>query len=70
MEKLAEQMQITPNTLTRNIKGNPTLQTLEKIAAALGVQVSELIDEPKAGNFVCPNCGTELRLSAEAIGKE
>lgn len=69
---LAEQIGIAQPSMSNiaNGKVTPSLDTLEKIAAALGVPVSELIDEPKAGNFTCPYCGTELRLTAEAVGKE
>ena len=62
---LAARMGIAQESLSRAINGNPTFQTLERIAGALGVSVSELIDEPKPGNFICPMCGAALRLSAE-----
>jgi len=70
MKDLADKLGINRISLTSAINGNPTIQTLEKIATALGVPVSELIDEPKASNFTCPNCGTSLRLTAEITGKE
>jgi len=65
LQHIAEIIGVNRVSLSNSINGNPTIQTLEKIATALGVPVSELIDEPKAGNFVCPNCGAELRLTAE-----
>lgn len=50
MEKLAGMLEITPNTLTRNINGNPTIETLEKIANALDVPFTELFEQsPKDG---------------------
>jgi len=42
MENLAEMLGVTPNTLTRNINGNPTIETLQKIADALEVEIWEL----------------------------
>ncbi len=42
MEQLANSLNITPNTLTRNVNGNPTIETLEKIANALNVEFWEL----------------------------
>lgn len=42
MQQFAEILGVTRDTLTRNINGNPTLETLERIANALGVDVSEL----------------------------
>jgi transcriptional regulator with XRE-family HTH domain len=44
MEQVAMDLGITPNTLTRNINGNPTIATLEKIAAALDVSIVELFE--------------------------
>lgn len=50
MEKLAGILDITPNTLTRNINGNPTIETLEKISNALEVPITELFESaPKEG---------------------
>jgi transcriptional regulator with XRE-family HTH domain len=48
-------------------KGNPPLKRLQEIAAALGVEVVDLLVKPSAGNFVCPNCGASLRLNAEKV---
>ena len=42
MQQFAEILGVTRDTLTRNINGNPTLETLERIANALGVDISEL----------------------------
>ena len=42
LKDLAEKMGIAKESLTRIIKGNPQLSTLENIANALGVQVSDL----------------------------
>lgn len=41
---LAERMQMARESLSRAINGNPTLDTLEKIAQALEVPVSSLFD--------------------------
>jgi transcriptional regulator with XRE-family HTH domain len=65
--ELAERIGISRVGLSKAINGNTTITTLRKIATALEVPVSELIDEPKAGNFVCPNCGASLKLNAEKI---
>lgn len=42
MEDLAETMGINKVSLSRMINGNPTVETLEKIAAGLGVNIKEL----------------------------
>ena len=62
MEKIASDLGITPNTLTRNINGNPTIETLERIAATLNVPVTELFEQPAMDVIICPKCGTKLEI--------
>ena len=42
---------VTRITLTRNINGNPTMETLQKIASALNVQVWELFTASTTGEI-------------------
>jgi transcriptional regulator with XRE-family HTH domain len=42
---LAEKIEMSPVGLSKSINGNPTIETLEKIANALNVDISELFDE-------------------------
>ena len=46
--QLAERLNIKQESLSRAINGNPTIETLEKIATALGVGITELF-EPNSG---------------------
>ena len=62
METLAGILSIHPNSLTRNINGNPTIETLEKIAVALNVPVVELFENSASRHVFCPKCGAELKL--------
>lgn len=61
---LAKQIGISDVGLRQSLQGNPTIGTLEKIATALGVSVSELFGPPHNGVITCPNCGAEIALSA------
>lgn len=45
MQEVADKLSITRDTLTRNINGNPTLETLEKIAYVLNIPVKELFSD-------------------------
>lgn len=51
MENLAQILGVTRITLTRNINGNPTMETLQKIATALNVQVWELFTASTTGEI-------------------
>lgn len=65
MQQLADTLGINRVTLTSTINGNPTIGTLEKIAAALQVDFIELFERPSDGNLNCPNCGATLRIIIE-----
>lgn len=39
-------------SLSKMLGGNPTIGTLEKIADALGVPVTELFEKPNASNVI------------------
>ena len=65
MEKIASDLGITPNTLTRNINGNPTIDTLERIAAALNIPVTELFEQPATDIINCPYCGNKIKVTKE-----
>ena len=65
MQQVADTLGVTRDTLTRNINGNPTLETLEKIAKVLNVCVSDLLDEESTvdpNTIICPKCHTKFRL--------
>ena len=62
MEDLATKLGVTRITLTRNINGNPTMETLEKIAAALGVPVTDLFEQPATDVMTCPKCGQKFKM--------
>lgn len=50
-----------------NGKSMPSLETLEKIATALCVPVTELFEQPKTGtaSLSCPHCGKNINIKAE-----
>ena len=65
MQELADKLGITRITLTRNISWNPTISTLENIAAALGVSVPELFAPQPTNTITCPYCGKSITIKAE-----
>ena len=62
---LASQVGITQPNMSNIVSGknNPSLETLEKIASALVINISELFDAPPSGQIACPNCGASIKLS-------
>lgn len=67
IQELADNMEMKRESLSRAINGNPTLETLEKIASALGVNISELFDQPKNNTtgIACPHCGKNINIKVE-----
>jgi len=59
---VALRMGVVPQALSRVINGNPTVEMVERVAAAIGVPVSELFEQPGKGDFACPKCGARLEV--------
>ena len=69
LRQLAEKVGVSPESISRAIgeKGNPTLSTMKNIADALGVSVAHLTEDIPSNAIICPNCGAEIRLTAEKV---
>lgn len=65
---LAERIGISRVGLSKAINGNTTIGTLEKIAAALGVEMSALFAAPAVGVITCPYCGKSIALHPSEVG--
>lgn len=64
IEELARRMGVNRQTIYFYIKQrdkNP-LSQLERIAAALGIDVTELFDHSPTNTIICPKCGTRLEV--------
>ncbi len=62
---LAEKIGMTPVGLAKAANGNPTFETLEKIADGLGVTVPELFAPQPTNTTTCPHCGKPIRIEKE-----
>lgn len=62
VQEVAKRMEITPTGLSQHINGNPSVEVLERIANAIGCDVSELFEKPQSTELTCPKCGTSLEL--------
>lgn len=67
VSSLADKLGIKQESLSRAINGNPTVETLEKIAAALEVPTSVLFDKPKTdtASIVCPHCKQTIEIGVK-----
>ena len=65
--ELADKMGINRVNLSNMVNGNPTVETLNKIADALCVPVTELLEQPKKDtvSITCPNCGNNINIKVE-----
>lgn len=50
--ELADKMQMVRESLSRAINGNPTLETLERIATALNVDITDLFKKNDSGEDI------------------
>jgi transcriptional regulator with XRE-family HTH domain len=64
LKDLAKQLKVSQGTLSQNIGGRVSLKRLQEIASALGVQVSDLLDEEPA-EFYMKRRGEMVRLIPE-----
>lgn len=69
-KELAGRLGITPVALSKSINSDLRISTLEKIAAALGVHISELFEQPPAAVATCPHCGKSFEIELKALFDE
>lgn len=66
-KELADRMNVTTVTVSNHLNGNPSVEVLERIAKAIGCEVGDFFDSSKDNTITCPNCGSELKLTAEKV---
>lgn len=71
---VAQRMGVVPEALSRIINGgNPTVRMVERIAAAIGVPITELFAPPApvstGAGVICPKCGATLKVNFEVEGE-
>ena len=75
--ELAQKMGVSRQTISRQINGaNITVETVQKIADALGLPVGQLFDQkPQPTNadnnvITCPHCGEKLVINVSVSDKK
>ncbi|MDR0573035.1 MAG: helix-turn-helix transcriptional regulator [Tannerella sp.] len=46
-------------------KGNPPINKIKEIAAALGVPITDLFEPPASDAIICPKCGARLEIKVK-----
>ena len=61
LQELSNRLNINYQSLHAVMTGNPTVETLQKMAATLNVSILELFEKQ---HFVinCPHCGKEVKV--------
>lgn len=62
VREVAGKMGITPTGLSQHINGNPSVEVLERIATAIGIDVSDLFEQPAKDIVNCPYCGNKIKI--------
>lgn len=67
VREVARRMEISPTGLSQHINGNPSVEVLQRIADAIGCDISELFEQPKSdtASLTCPHCGKNINIKAE-----
>lgn len=72
-KELAQKIGVSTVSLNRYMtgKGNPSVSSLEKIAEALDVEISELFVHRKTGEtdstITCPHCGNKFHIIIKGV---
>lgn len=71
-KELADRMGVSEANLSATLKRTPSLETLDRIAGALGVEITQLFvkadndgvgeGRPTTTDFICPNCQQVLHV--------
>lgn len=64
---LAQKIDMTQANLSNIMTGKttPTLPTLQKIADALQVPISDLFEQPQQNIITCPHCNGKIKVSKD-----
>ncbi|MCI9608517.1 MAG: helix-turn-helix transcriptional regulator [Muribaculaceae bacterium] len=72
-QELANRLGVTRMSIVKTLAGNPSQETLERIADALNIPIWQLFISPEEiqrekGQLICPNCGVALELKIKEKG--
>lgn len=62
-KELAEKIGMSEAGLSKSLRGNPRMDTLEKIATELGVEIGDLFESVHSNKVQCPYCKNMIELN-------
>ena len=65
-KELAEKMNMDKAGLYKVLTGNPTLNTIIKLANVLEIPITELFE--KGYSEICPHCGGKIKVNVKIEG--
>lgn len=67
VREVAKRMEISPTGLSQHINGNPSVEVLQRIADAIGCDISELFEQSKSdtASLICPHCGKGIEIGVK-----
>jgi transcriptional regulator with XRE-family HTH domain len=66
LAEIASKIGVAQASLSKMLGGNPTIGTLQRIADALNVPLTDLFEEPAGDVISCPYCGGRIKVSKES----
>lgn len=70
--ELASRLGVTRSSIVKTLAGNPSQETLEKIAVALNVPIWQLFASPNeaspkkdTASVTCPHCGKSIEIGVK-----
>lgn len=69
--ELAARLGISPESLSRTLNRDARISSLEKVADALGVHISDLFEQDERPPVAkCPHCGKAFQIDLRALFEE
>ena len=65
LKTIAERLKKKPDSLTRQLRANPSVGYLEKIADVIGCSVGVFFSKNETSTIKCPHCGEEITIKIE-----
>lgn len=63
ISQIADKLGIKQGSLSQSLASDIRLSTLEKIASAMNISVSELLADEQGASILCPHCKKQIKIT-------